>query len=493
MFLVSLDCLIHQTARRLERFGITDYGIVAGNYPESPDSPLQIVSLQTLERRSHWLDLSWDLFVFDEAHMTCWRKISQQIFERFRDAWILGLTATPFRLAKTQSFGDLFTDAILAPNMLELTAMGFLSPMRYKGLNPPDTSTLKTLAGDFEEEGLSKLCNTKEAIKSAIDGYEYHAAGKKTIAFCVDVAHTIAVYQEFCDRGYSAAFVTGTTPMKERIKLFEKFKTGETMILSACNALSTGFDEESVEVGLLMRPTQSPAIHVQQIGRVARIFLGKTHGLILDAAGNLERLGFPEDISGRLTKENILSKGAEKEASAAPTKICPGELFAEDGSSKRCDAILPIQTKECPQCGRRFEVESGESDRESAVGTFEDLVNPAYVRSGGEEEHREYYRHLVRRAVAKGRCPSEAFADYLAQEFTKYKTPGHRWARGAIYGEEPSEADIKEFYNKCKRWQGLRKKEDKWCHWLMAQEFGSTWREVAGMPPAKGKSKKKVA
>jgi superfamily II DNA or RNA helicase len=122
--------------------------------------------------------------------------------------------------------------------------------------------------------------------------------GKRTIAFCVDIEHARHVAEEFRRAGIPADTVEGNTPIKERQRMYADCEKNGFLLLTSCNVISIGFDEPSVEVGLLLRPTQSSALHIQQIGRVMRISpqTGKACGIILDQAGNLERLGFPEDI-----------------------------------------------------------------------------------------------------------------------------------------------------------------------------------------------------
>ena len=94
------------------------------------------------------------------------------------------------------------------------------------------------------------------------------------------------------------------------------------MVLTSCNVISIGFDEPSVEVGLMLRPTQSSAMHFQQLGRVMRISpqTGKAYGIILDQAGNLQRLGFPEDVEDYTLPTQNRSTGG---GGVAPTKPCP--------------------------------------------------------------------------------------------------------------------------------------------------------------------------
>lgn len=451
IFLVTINCLIDQTISSFEKIGITDYGVICDKFKESPDALLQIASLQSLARRRAWLDRQFGLAVFDEAHTSRWFGVADEIQAK----WTIGLTATPFRLSKKQGFGDKFSHAVLAPNMIELTRAGNLAPLRYKGLQSVDTSQIKLIGGDFNDGELSKVCNTPEAITSSLDGWELHASNLRTIAFSVDIKHGKNIVQGLRDRGYTAEIVTGST--KNRQPIFDAFQGDGIQGLVSCNALSTGFDVPNVECGLMMRPTKSLALHMQQIGRVARIAPGKTHGLILDAAGNCDLLGFPESISESLTAENVLSCGVDS-LGQAPIKKCP-----------ECEELILAAARICPNCGYEFEFEA--SDREVAVGQFVDLLNPAFVRLGDENDHATYYRSLIRKHWYAGRCPSTAYADYLKQGFERYPKPGFRWARGAIFDDDLDQ--VLPYWNSVQRWRFFLKKNDKWADWLFRQEFGS--------------------
>jgi hypothetical protein len=197
---------------------------------------------------------------------------------------------------------------------------------------------------------------------------------------------------------------------------------------------------------------------MQQVGRVARPSEGKEYGLILDAAGNCERLGFPEQISAALTADNVLSYGVES-LGQAPSKKCP-----------RCDEILLASARECPNCGYEFPIAIAE--KEHAVGEFVDLINPENVRHGTLTQHINYYRYLIAREWNKGRCPSAAFGLYLKQGFDQYPKPDTRWGRGAIFGDNPKPYQIKQYWDAVQRWKTLRNKDSQWAAWLINQEFG---------------------
>lgn len=152
-------------------------------------------------------------------------------------------------------------------------------------------------------------------------------------------------------------YLVGDTRDRERI--FSQLHNLEIELISSCMALGTGFDLPSASVALLMRPTLSVGLHEQQIGRVARIAEGKTCGIVIDAAGNVKRHGFPCDKVH--TKESVLAPAKPQTSGDAPVKVCP-----------ECDAIARLSDKVCPACGYEFVSE----EKSSFVPTDYEEIRP---------------------------------------------------------------------------------------------------------------------
>lgn len=482
LFTVPLSALIPQTIDALVASGLEDYGVIWGDSPETDDL-IQIASIQTLERRPHlWQEGRFDLILWDECHTSRWRTKADEL--RALATWSIGLTATPYRLKKSEGMGDKFTSAVLAPTVDELVSMGSLAPLRYRALKAIDTSKLKTRQGDFASEQLSQAVADYTVIGDQLDGWDEYASHLRTIAFTADIKHGRIVLEEFRRRGYKAEIVTGSTRFDGedgRTKIFERFEGDEIQVLISCMALSTGFDVPNVECGLLLRPTQSLALSIQQIGRVMRPADGKEFGLILDAAGNVDRLGFPEDISAGLTPENVLQPGKGQEALAQ-------KIMAK--KCKSCGAMVRLAAKVCPDCGYEFVGERTFTKSSTGTAKFVELR-----RLDSVDEHCELYRELIRKAWAAGKAPSSAFADYKKRNL-KISTPRAEWARHAIFGEEWDEQDLFALYDLLEH-EGLRQKqvskyrqdwrddESKmyaWIEWQIRQEFGSEgvtrWKEM---------------
>ncbi len=231
--------------------------------------------------------------------------------------------------------------------------------------------------------------STGVIIETAVDEYSRLCPGAPAIAFCVDIAHSELVAAAFCARGFRAAHVDGETPRDERRRLIAALGTGELQVLCNCGLISEGLDVPTVTAAILLRPTKSLALHLQQVGRVLRPAPGKDRALILDHAGNTFCFG-PADaprgwsLQGKAKSETVLQLR------------CDG-----------CGALVPVESIFCPECGtvlrepareriaalrQHQEIRTGpliETDRLAAMSYRQAL------RWGGRDEHR---LHQVARA-----------------------------------------------------------------------------------------------
>ena len=416
LFLVDNVTLIDQTASKLT----VPYGIIANGY-EDPDYNSHFVfiaSLQSLANRSTWHDCHFDLILLDEVHESGWRDLSLKLIER-STKWVIGLTATPYRLNHKQCFADIFQDAVISPSFAELQKLGYLAPLDYYGIDHADFSKIKIYQGDYAQKDVARIVNTDTSILAALNAYKKYGKGKRAIAFAVNVEHAIAICATANHLGIAAKSITGTDKKEYRQKVFDDCKQGKIKLLVSCMALTKGFDLPEIEIGLLMRPSKSLAIIEQQIGRVARIAQGKDRGIIIDCVGNLEVSGFPcERVH---TKESILSRKPEKQSGEAPVKTCP-----------ECERIIRAQERNCPYCAYLFRIKPKEVIDFS--GEISQLITATMVKKDGSERaHCEFYRQMLRAEYKSAGCTSGAYKRYLSKKFEAYPKPLKHWALGAIF------------------------------------------------------------
>jgi DNA repair protein RadD len=325
--------IIDQIDEALDRLGL-DHGIIAASRPDrlKIGSPVQVASVATLARRIEMFGEP-DLLVIDEAHHALANTWLRIIAASPRAA-ILGVTATPERL-DGKGLCDVFETLVLGPSVADLIKQGFLSEFAaFAPEKTVDLSDVRTRAGDFALEQLSDKMTARVVIGSAVDDYKKRCDGLPAIVFCVDIGHSRLVAERFCQHGYRAMHVDGDTPSDQRRNIIDGLSDGRLQVVTNCGLISEGVDVPVVAGIIMLRPTQSLALHMQQIGRGLRP--GKERAYILDHAGNCYRHGLPDaehewSLDGREKK---------KKEDKANVRFC-----------KACGALNPMAAWECRECG----------------------------------------------------------------------------------------------------------------------------------------------
>jgi superfamily II DNA or RNA helicase len=417
LFCVHLDALVAQTFDKLQRFGLTeeDVGFIKHGWPERRDAPIQIASLQTLGRRKWWRELEISAFVLDEAHLTAFHTVTTKLEETFPDAVKIGLTATPWRCKKSESLADKFGKLIAGPTPSDLQKNGHLSPIRYFAIREPDLSEVGILGGEFKNDQLARACNRPEIIEFVVEEWQRLAGGARTLVFCIDIAHANAVAAQFEATGVPVATVTSETPIPRRNEIYQQFQSGSIKVISSVNCVSIGFDSPRAEVGLTLRPTKSPALWHQQIGRIMRTHPDKTEGVILDFSGNIGRHGIPELITSYCFQTKPKNR----------TLKCP-----------ECHFVILPGTKICPNCGADLTGDQGQGKREDIAPEVSELreITNSILSPPNEDKKQVFYREKLKSAYLKGYAPGWAVYRFKAR-WKEAPKPG--WDLGAVFGGEP--------------------------------------------------------
>lgn len=341
-FIVHRRELVKQSIRAFANVGVR-HGVIANGFIEDRSPLVQIGSIQTLGKRYQNLRRP-RLVIWDECHHVAagsWAKI----FAAIPDAFHIGLTATPTRLDGT-GLGTWFKRMIQGPTVEWLIANNFLAPYRLFAPTGVNTDGIRKSMGDFARQELSAAVDKPTITGNAIREYRRRAGGKRAVVFCVSVEHSKHVVAEFRSSGISAVHVDGETEVETRDDAIRRFERGEISVLSNVELFGEGFDLPSLEVAILLRPTQSLGLYLQQVGRALRPSPGKTEAIILDHAGNCERHGLPDE-EREWTLEGGITRRKKQDDSGPSVKIC-----------KRCFAAQFPGRTSCSYCGHPFEVES---------------------------------------------------------------------------------------------------------------------------------------
>lgn len=320
-----------------------DHGLIMGGALTDPGKLVQIGSVQTVAKRLNKIG-HFDLIIFDECHHMASAQY-QALFDRFPRAQKIGLTATPWRL-DGKGLGGWFQSMVNGPTPAELIERGALCDYRLFAPSAPDVSGVAKQGGDFKSADLTKIMNKATITGDAVQHYRRLAPGKQAVAFCCSIEHSRDVAAQFCAAGIAAEHVDGQMDHSQRDAIVDRFASGQIKVLSNASLLGEGFDVPAIEAVILLRPTASLSLHLQQIGRGLRPAPGKPHAIILDHAGNSERHGLPDDDREWTLDDRPKKKRGEK--SEVSIKQCP-DCFRVHKPSPAC-----------PQCGHVYAMQSRE-------------------------------------------------------------------------------------------------------------------------------------
>ena len=323
--------IMRQISRSLSEFSVP-HGLICPGEFFKQGRQCQVASVQTLARR---LDKAQepDLLVIDEAHHSVCESY-RRIIAGYPNAKILGVTATPERLSG-EGLGEIFDHMVLGPSVQQLIDDGFLSrPIYYAPPSGVDPSKLHILGGDFRRDESEAMMDKPSITGNAVDHYRRICDGVPAIAFCTSLKHAANVSDEFSRCGYATERIDGTMSDAERLRRTSALREGKIHVLVSVDLLGEGFDCPGASCGIMLRPTASLALHLQQIGRVLRPAPGKDRAIILDHVGNCLRHGLAEeprewslDSKRRARSKVVVMKNRQCPACYAvhaPAPKCPG-------------------------------------------------------------------------------------------------------------------------------------------------------------------------
>lgn len=399
-FLAHRDFLLEQTSKTFDQVGIPHAFIAAGRLQDASE-PIQIVSVQTLGRRLKRYAPP-DLIVWDEAHHVAARTY-RQIREWANGSRHIGLSATPTRL-DGRGLDNYFSAMVLGPSVADLIDGGHLS--RYRAFAPgaPDMRGIHTRAGDYAANELTNVMDTGQIIGDMVRHYKERADGKRALYFAVSIQHSQHIAGSFLAAGVPALHLDGTSTTEERISAARAFADRSVSVISNVDLFGEGYDLASqagspdavVEAVGLARPTQSLALHLQQVGRALRP--KAEPAVILDHAGNLLRHGLPDDDREWSLAGIDRKKRAE---SAAGVRMCG-----------KCFCVVRQGVRVCPSCGTLFPVMAREVEEVAGALAEVDVDAVRAARQAEQKQARDYHS-LVGIAKQRGYRSPEKWARHV--------------------------------------------------------------------------------
>jgi len=292
LFVAHREQILEQ-ARATFRRALRDPGfgeiLSGGTAPPAVDHHL-FAMVQTLSHRFTSVPRDhYDVVYVDEAHhstASSWRTV----VEHFAPRELVGLTATPERtdgVPITDLFGGGYTTEL---RLWEAVDDQLLAPFEYVGVDDgTDLRTLSWRAGDYAIGDLANLYTGDHErvrlIVEAVHRWVDVPAQMRALAFCVSVEHAKFMAQQFNRLGFQAEHLDGDHDQAHRDAVLGRLRAGELQVVFSVDVLGEGIDAPDVDTLLLLRPTQSPVLFAQQLGRGLRLSPGKSSCLVLDFIG----------------------------------------------------------------------------------------------------------------------------------------------------------------------------------------------------------------
>jgi DNA repair protein RadD len=232
---------------------------------------------------------------------------------------IIGLTATPYRLA-TNSFGSelrfitrtrpsIFKSVLYHSQVSDLAAYGFLAKMNYYQIKGFDSKQVKSnsTGADYDERSLQQYLKKIQFDNSLLGVATRLIEKRKNLLVFTKFTDEARYLVKELQVGDAAAIVTAETKQKERAQILEGFKSGKILVVANVGVLTTGFDFPELECVLLARPTKSLALYYQMVGRGMRPHKDKESCWVVDMCENYNRFGKVEDLKMECEKANMWS------------------------------------------------------------------------------------------------------------------------------------------------------------------------------------------
>ena len=342
-----------------------------------------------------------DLILFDECHIsvasTYWK-----IVNATPSAFIVGLTASPVR-TDNKPLGSLYEVLVEGVTVRWLIENKFLAPYEYYSV------TVADLAAVSDCNDAASFLMKPAVYGKVIENWENLAGGLPTVCYCASVKHSIDTAKAFREAGINAVHFDGTTPYAERKDIVERFRAGEIQILCNCDLISMGFDMPDIGCVLMLRPTQSASLYIQQSGRALRYKPGKT-AIIIDAVANFMRFQLPDEPYEWSLDVPIKQRRETDENGNFYIRTCP-DCF-------KVFKTAPV----CPFCGVEYPLHPRE------IKAHEEIELARITAEEAAEAERK------RKAARKEQGQARTFEELLAIGKTKgYRNPAY-WAQQVMRG-----------------------------------------------------------
>lgn len=336
LFLAHTHELVTQAR---DRFAQLWSGASVGLYMDSVkdyDANVICGSIQSVALNlEQFKDDEFDYLIIDEAHHAS-ADTYQKVLAFFKPKFILGLTATPERTDDNSIILDIFKNTAHRLDIETAVEIGELVPVRCVRIHTNiDLTKVRFNTVQYNIRELESKIYVPERNSLIVTTWLEYVKNKRTVVFCASVNHANEIANLFLAAGVSATSVSGSMKSTIRKESLEKFASGETKVLCACDLLNEGWDCPQTEVLFMARPTMSKVLYTQQLGRGMRLADGKEHLMVFDFVDNASQYNMPVSLH-RMFKL--------KEYNAGGLVVAPTELKIADADlynrGEKPDAVI---------------------------------------------------------------------------------------------------------------------------------------------------------
>lgn len=476
LFVAHREEILNQAATSFKNVRSSDdFGFFNGERKET-DKSVIFASVATLGREEYLSEEYFavnyfDYVVIDEFHHAV-NDQYKRIVDYFKPRFLLGLTATPDRMDGKNIYEICDYNVPFEISLKDAINKGMLVPFHYYGIfDATDYSGIHLVRGKYDEKELNERYIGNVHRHDLIYKYYCKYGSKRALGFCCSRAHAEEMAKEFCKRGIPSVAVYSNADgeySEERSTAIEKLKNGAIKVIFSVDMFNEGVDITSVDMVMFLRPTESPIVFLQQLGRGLRKCKGKEYLNVLDFIGNYEKAG---RVRFLLTGKNL----SEKETfNPADRTSFPDDCII-DFDMKLIDFFAEMDKKQLKVKDQirneYFRVKDLLGKRPSRMELFTYMDDEVYQMALAHSKDNPFKRYLeYLKDLAELTSEEEALYQGLGREFinlmentnmTKvYKMPvlmafyNHGDVRMAV-SEEQLLVSWKEFFSTGTNWKDL--------------------------------------
>ncbi len=383
LFVAHREEILRQSLKTFRRIRpLASLGLYSGT-EKLPDADILFASIQTLGRINHLRSFApdgFDYIIVDEFHHASARSY-RKLIDYFQPKFLLGLTATPERTDGGDLLAICGENLVYRCDLMEGIRTGLLCPFRYFGVpDEVDYTNIPWRSGRFNEESLTRAVATRKRVDNALEQYKTRA-GKRTLAFCCSQVHADFMADFFTEQGVRAAAVHSGPQTAPRASTLKRLTEGELDVVFAVDMFNEGVDLPNVDTVMMLRPTESRILWLQQFGRGLRVFEGKDHLRVIDYIGNHRTfLLKPQTLFGLGQSDHEISMALEA-IQHGEVDLPPGcEATYELEAINILRALLRAPKPDEALHARYEEFRERHGERPTAAEAFHEGYNPRSTR-----------------------------------------------------------------------------------------------------------------